>query len=185
MATPFDNLRVDSASVKRSMAWYQKQIASLKNIQSTARRAVRSGDAQMAIGGLYLFSYDPKHKDTLPYYDTMPLVLPFSKAPGGFLGINLHYLPYGLRFKLMGALLTLIKDISDPRSRAQVSWNLLNNSAKYPGVSACVKHYLTDHVKSSYHNIPNDQWLAAVMMPLEQFQGADKSVVYRDSRRKL
>jgi hypothetical protein len=44
---------------------------------------------------------------------------------------------------------------------------------------------LTDHVKSSYHNIPNDQWLAAVMMPLEQFQGADKSVVYRDSRRKL
>lgn len=185
MANPFEALRVDPGSVRKSMAWYQKQIANLKGIQTGARRAIQAGDNNIVPGGLYLFSYDPKHKDTLPYYDTMPLVLPFATAPGGFLGINLHYLPYGLRFKLMGSLLELVRDISDPKSRAQVSWNILNNSSKYNGVNACVKHYLSAHVRSQFLNIPNDQWLAAVMMPLEQFQGQSKERVFTNSRRML
>ena len=85
----------------------------------------------------------------------------------------------------MGALLELVRDISDPKSRAQVSWSLLNSSSKYTGVAPCVKHYLSNHVRSGFYNIPNDQWLAAVMMPLEQFQGANKQKVYADSRRML
>jgi hypothetical protein len=154
-------------------------------MQSKVNAAVRQGDNIIVPGGLYLFRYDPKHKDTLPYYDTMPLVLPFSTAPGGFLGINLHYLPYGLRFKLMGALLELVRDISDPTSLAQVSWNMLNGSSKYRGVAPCVKHYLSSHVRSQFLNIPNDQWLAAVMMPLEQFTGSSKEQVFNFSRRML
>lgn len=182
MANPFEALRVDPASVRKSQAWYQQQIKNLGGLQRNVTQSMRTGDAFIIPGGLYLFKYDPKNKDTLPYYDTMPLVLPFKTAPGGFLGINLHYLPYGLRFKLMGALLSLVRDISDPKSRAQVSWNILNNSTKFPGVNACVKHYLSSHVRSQFLNIDNDQWIAASLMPLENFTGATKSKVFSDSR---
>lgn len=184
MATPFEALRVDPASVRKSMAWYQTQIKKLQGLQAGVSRSLRKGDDYIVPGGLYLFRYDPKHKDKLPYYDSMPLVLPFKSVKGGFLGINLHYLPYGLRFKLMGSLMTLVRDISDPQSRAQVSWNILNNSTRFPGVEACVKHYLKDHVRSQFMNIPNDQWIAASQMPLEQFN-APKSKVYSDSRRNM
>jgi len=118
----------------------------------------------------------------LPYYDTMPLVLPFAWAPGGFLGINLHYLPYGMRFKLMSALLELVTDVTDPKSRARVSWQILNNASRYPGVGACVKHYLGTQIRSKFLNIPNDQWVAASMMPLEQFKGSSKEHVFAQSR---
>jgi hypothetical protein len=183
MATPFEALRVDPASVKKSQQWYQQQIKNLKNLQNKTNTALRAGDETITPGHLYLFRYDPKHKDTLPYYDTMPLVLPFAWAQGGFLGINLHYLPYGLRFKLMGALLEQVTDITDVRSRARVSWAILNNSARFPGVAPCVKHYLGAHIRSKFLNIPNDQWVAASMMPLEQFKGANKETVFADSRR--
>lgn len=183
MASPFEALRVDAASTRRSMQWYQQQIKNLQGLQRRTSTAIRSGDSSIVPGNLYLFRYDPLHKDTLPYYDTMPLVLPFAWAKGGFLGINLHYLPYGLRFKLMGALLELVSDISDPTSRAKVSWQILNNSSRFPGVAPCVKHYLGTQIRSKFLNIPNDQWVAASMMPLEQFKGASKDKVFADSRR--
>ena len=55
---------------------------------------------------MFMFIYDPKHKDTLPFYDTFPLVFPIEIYSDSFLGINLHYLPPVLRAKLMDALYT-------------------------------------------------------------------------------
>ena len=55
---------------------------------------------------LYMYMYDPKLKATLPYYDRFPLVFPFSKTPDGFIGLNMHYLPYQLRMVLLDRLLT-------------------------------------------------------------------------------
>lgn len=185
---PFDQLRFNSTDVRQSINWYNRQVANLRDLQRGVNSAlVRSTSLKATItpGELYIFKYDPKHKDTLPYYDSLPLVLPFATAPGGFLGLNLHYLPYGWRFKLMGALLDLVTNESDASARAQVSWKILNNSAKFPGVSPCVKHYLTSHVQSKFLNIPADQWLAASMMPIEQFHGSNKSSVFADSRRNI
>jgi hypothetical protein len=185
MANPFQQLRVDPQSVRRSQSWYQNQISNLGNLSRKVNQAIGKSSDTLVPGGLYLFKYDPKHKDTLPHYDTLPLVLPFAQASGGFMGINLHYLPYGLRFKLMGALLDLVTDIEDPRSRAEVSWQILNSSSKFTGVAACVKHYLSSQIQSSFLNIPNDQWLSAAMMPIEQFRGQSKEQVFKNSRRIL
>jgi hypothetical protein len=181
---PFDDLRINSGDVRRSQDWYRQQISRLPGLTGKVNRAIYNGDNTINIGQLYLFSYDPKHKDTLPVYDTLPLVLPFSTAPGGFLGINLHYLPYALRFKIMGALLSLV-DETDPRSQAQVSWRILSSSSKFAGVGACVKHYLSSHVQSRFLNIPPDQWLNAAMMPVEQFHGAGKQQVFNQTLRNM
>ena len=61
-------------------------------------------------GRMYTFFYDPKTKDKLPYYDRFPLIIMVKPAPGGFYGINLHYLPMGLRAKFLDALLDNINN---------------------------------------------------------------------------
>jgi hypothetical protein len=83
----------------------------------------------------------------------------------------------------MGNLLKLAQ--GNENQRLMLSWQFLNQSSKFSGVSACVKHYLHDHVHSNFLNIPADQWLAASMLPIEQFQNADKSKVFRDSRKSI
>ena len=58
-------------------------------------------NASPSAGRMNLFVYDPKYKKTLPFYDTFPLVLPLETIRGGFMGLNFHYLPYPLRFRLL------------------------------------------------------------------------------------
>jgi hypothetical protein len=41
------------------------------------------------VGSMQMFFYDPKTKETLPYYDTFPLVVVVGPAEGGFYGLNL------------------------------------------------------------------------------------------------
>jgi hypothetical protein len=185
---PFKNLRMQAGDQQRSVNWYQTQVRQLRGLNTQMDRLVKNSPEltnKIMPGRLYLFSYDPKHKDTLPFYDTLPLVLPFKTVKGGFLGINLHYLPYMIRFKLMGALLDLVSDIEDPNSRALASWRLLNSSSRYRGVEVSVKHYLTAQVQSRFLQIPPDQWIAASQLPIERFEGQSKDVVWRDSRRRL
>ena len=187
MANPFDQLRVNPSDVRKSQNWYQAQVAQLRNIPGTVNGMLKGKaenlTSRIIPGKLYLFQNDALHKDTLPYWDAMPLVFPFRKLPDGFLGLNLHYLPYGLRFKLMGALMDLTINTPCADHSMGASYNMQNSSSKYTGVKACVKHYLSSQLRSRFLNIPHDQWLAAAMMPLEQFQGAGKEAVWRQSRK--
>jgi hypothetical protein len=189
ITNPFKDLQMRAGDVQRSVNWYQAQVRSIRNVPTAVNRLLKQ-DVQhltrtIMPGRLYLFQYDALHADTLPYWDALPLVFPFKKMPDGFMGINLHYLPYGLRFKLMGALLDLAQDTHDEDTRLKLSWQLLNSSSRYLGVNPCVKHYLKNQLKSSFLNIPPDQWLAASMLPLEQFQGATKDTVWRHSRKAI
>jgi hypothetical protein len=130
--------------------------------------------------------YDPKHKETLPYYDTLPLVLPFNTAPNGFLGINLHYLPYLARFNLLGNLSMLATDENmNERTRINISWQILNSSSKYLSATACVKHYLTDHIKTRFLKINFSDWITAAMLPIESFRKEQKEKVWRETKRKI
>lgn len=183
MANPFDSLRITPTALQKSQNWYRTQVGTLSNLQ----RRVDTSLAQSRltknpeIGSLYLFQYDPLHKDQLPYYDTLPLVFPFNSAPGGFLGLNLHYLPYGLRFNLMKALL----DLTERGNRQQISWQLLSSSSRYYGATGAVKHYLSTQIRSNFLKIPEDQWLAASQMPTERFVGTGKQTVFKNTRKIL
>lgn len=183
---PFKELQVRAGDVQRSVNWYRNQVQTLQKLNRSVNTMMTQASqlrSRLYPGGLYLFHYDAKHKDTLPYWDSTPLVFPFHAVQGGFYGLNLHYLPYGARFKLMAALIEVTHQHSDPKMRMQISWSILNSGAKFPGVGACVKHYLNDHVQSRFLDIPQEQWLAAAMMPIEQFQGANKEAVWKQSRK--
>ena len=61
-------------------------------------------DSNIMLGNMFFYKYDPKFAKKLPYWDMYPLVFPFEKAPGGFYGLNLHYIPPRHRAILMDEL---------------------------------------------------------------------------------
>lgn len=186
MATSvFDKVNLTPENMKKSVRWYQDQVKKLGNVS----RSNLMGDASkltstLLPGGLYMFFYDPKHKETLPYYDRFPLVLPFSRVEKGFLGLNLHYLPYMARFKLLGSLTNLTSDKKiTENTRLRLSWSLLQSSANHTLLKPCVKHYLYEQLESKFLMIPYTDWLLASQLPVEKFENATKDKVWQDSRK--
>ncbi len=171
---------------QRSYTWYRNQVRNLatgvSGVQLLKNEQLSS---RVMPGEMYLFMYDPKNKETLPYYDVVPLVLPFRRMPDGFLGINLHYLPYLARFNLLRDLNTLARDsrLTNDK-RLMLSWQLLNSSSKYLSATACVKHYLNAHLRSRFLKINYDDWITAAMLPVENFQKAKKEKVWADTKQK-
>ena len=140
--------------------------------------------SKIEIGSMYLFRYDPKHKDTLPYYDRFPLIFPINTAKGGFLGINFHYLPPQLRAKLMDGLYGVVTNQNyDETTKIRASYGILNGAAKYKEFKPTVKHYLDSQVRSKFMYVNPAEWDIALFLPTAQFVGATKQKVYADSRR--
>ena len=189
MATtnPFANIRVKAGDVQRSVNWYQTQIRALGSV--TPRKLLANTPeltTKILPGCMYMFFYDAKHKDTLPYWDQFPLVLPFRRVTDGFYGINLHYLPYVVRFKLLGALHTFANDKNlGEDTRLLTSWRMLTSSSKFAPVKACVKHYLYEQVDSRFLQIKYPDWVTASQLPVERFVGANKTSVWKDSMDKI
>ena len=167
--------------------WYRDRARRTRISPQTLIKSDRDRlTSKVLIGKMYHFFYDPKHKKTLPYYDRFPLIFPFKKVRGGFLGINLHYLPLRLRAKLMDELYTLSRDKRyDENTRLRLSYNVLNGAAKYKYFKPCVKHYLTPHVKSRFLEIYAAEWDIALFLPTEKFVGAVKGKVHADSRKMI
>jgi len=183
---PFLDIRMKAGDVPRSLTWYKSQINSIASIKPN-KLLTNTPDLTTRImpGYMYMFMYDAKLKETLPYWDMFPLVLPFKKVPGGFYGINLHYIPYMARFKLLGYLHDLaINKKMDEETRLLLNWRVLNSSSKYDPVKACVKHYLYEQLKSKFLQVKYPDWITASQLPVERFIGANKTEVWKDSRTK-
>jgi|TARA_Y100000114_G_scaffold92034_1_gene85469 hypothetical protein len=139
---------------------------------------------RVAMGRMYLFNYDPKTKAELPYYDRYPLIFPVQGAPGGFYGINMHYLPYKLRAQLMDALYDLSSNKRyDENTKLRLSYEVLKGASKYKLFKPTFKRYLSGHVRSRFIEISSSEWDIALFLPLERFAKASKSSVWADSRR--
>jgi len=165
--------------------WLRQKAAEVRTVNPKA--TIQQGPFltnRIITGNMYLFAYDPKTKEDLPYYDRFPLVFPFRRVPDGFYGINLHYLPPLLRAKLMDALYdTVNNDNMDETTRLRINYRILQSAAKFRYFEPCVKHYLNNHVRTRFLWIPADQWETALFLPLERFVGATKQQVWKDSRR--
>jgi len=98
MANPFENIRTSAGDADRSFRWYQDSVRKVANNIDSFSNASKTDLGEFVTrlepGNMYMYVYDPKYKDTMPYWDQFPLCLPFDEISGGFVGINLHYLPY-------------------------------------------------------------------------------------------
>jgi hypothetical protein len=125
-----------------------------------------------------------RYKAELPYYDRYPLIFPVQGAPGGFYGINMHYLPYRLRAQLMDALYELSSNKRyDENTKLRLSYEVLKGASKYKLFKPTFKRYLSGHVRSRFVEISSSEWDIALFLPLESFAKASKSSVWADSRR--
>ena len=175
-------------SVRKSRAWFEQQVLIMSRQQLTPQRVLQGNSDQLTTrvlpGFMYMFAYDPKGKAELPYYDKFPLVLPFRKTPDGFIGLNLHYLPYQLRVILLDHLLVFKNNSKlDETTKIKYSWQLIDGASKYAAAKPCVKQYLNGHVRSQFRQINAKDWATAMLLPVERFVGASKQEVWADSKK--
>ena len=174
------------AKEQQARTWYRDTASKFKTIdeRKLMRADVDRIRSQPKIGHMYMFYYDAKHKETLPYFDRFPMIFPYKKVKGGFMGINLHYLPHILRAKLMDSLYDISSnDKFDETTKLRLSYDILNSAAKYKWFKPCIKHYLTSQVRSRFIYVYPAEWDIALFLPLERFQGATKSQVWKDSKK--
>ena len=168
-----------------SRAWFQKQAGYLGRINNNAllKEPVLKTESEQIPGGMFMYFYDPKTKDTLPYYDKFPLTVIVGPAPGGFTGLNLHYLPMVLRAKLLDALMDITSDKKyDDNTKFNLSYNTLKKASKMRYFKPCFKRYLTANVKSRFARVPASEWEIATFLPTASFEKASKTTVWKDSR---
>jgi hypothetical protein len=173
------------AREQTSRDWFRKTASSFGRVSES--QLLKGGSERLrtniSIGSMYMYTYDAKHKKTLPYFDRFPLVFPFKKVSGGFMGINLHYLPLTYRAKLMDGLYSISNNNRyNETTKIGMTYNILNGSSKFRYFKPCVKKYLTTQLRSKFLYVYPSEWDIALFLPLERFEGAGKSKVYADSR---
>lgn len=134
-------------------------------------------------GSMICFFYDAKWKKELKYWDAFPVDFVLETYRNGYLGLNLHYLPYRQRGILMDALYR-VRRINEGGKRERLYLDyaeLVSNIKKYKGFQPCIKRYLFTHVKSRILEIPARGWSVVSFLPVQQFQKATQTVVWQDS----
>jgi hypothetical protein len=170
--------------------WFRTTAQSVTSVNNnrlmTDKQNIKPSLVVNDIGKMYMFFYDPKHKDTLPFYDIFPLIFPVDFTQGGFYGINLHYLSPVLRAKLMDNLYTTANnDKYDDTTKLKISYQMLKNASKFKYFEPCFKMYLWDHVQGNFLNVQPQNWDTALMLPTERFAKANKQTVWKDSSSKV
>lgn len=172
----------------RSALWFKQNIKRLRDIN---RRDLLKDDTleiakEINPGMVYMFFYDAKHKETLPYYDRFPLIIMIDAAAGGFTGLNLHYLPPIVRYKFLRDLNDILTDKRyDDNTRFRITLNRLKGIRKFKEFEPCFKHYLTKQIRSNIVKVPASVWDMVVYLPTEHFSGAAKSKVWMESLKKV
>jgi hypothetical protein len=172
---------------KESRAWFMNKA---KNLNVSRSKLMKEDPIELrsrpAVGRMYMYFYDPKTKDTLPYYDRFPLIIMVGPAPRGFMGLNLHYLPLDVRAKFLDALLgTINNERYDESTRFRLSYDMLKRASRLKAFRPCLKRYLSSHVRSRLALVPAPEWEIATFLPTADFEKATSSEVYKDSRRKM
>lgn len=113
----------------------------IKKVKKSEIRKVRLGNPVM-------FVYNAKTKATLPYWDAVPMSIVLARYADGFLGLNIHYLPWAKRLQLADRLVRATKNknrITYPDIKRAwaglkipIGWSYL-----------IIRRYLTSHIKGN------------------------------------
>ena len=192
MASLFDQLESEAlrkgiqARSKEANVWFQKKAQALgplgKSVLSDDRLRAQAGASP---GDMIMYIYDPKLKQTLPYYDTFPLSIVVGPAKDGFYGINLHYLPPKIRAIFLDKLGDVVSNKKfNATTKFRITYNLLKATKNYKYFKPCFKHYLTKHVSSKIARVNAAEWNIAIFLQTAKFKKASESKVWADSRSK-
>ena len=177
------NVVKDAGGRPKSTQWYRDKIKEFG--KPGAMDLIRDGKQSRTphYGRMNMFFYDPKGRKTLPYYDTFPLVLPIERYPDGFLGINFHYLPMGLRLKLLDRIVDFSNNTKfDESTIINANYSQLKNIKE---IKPTLKRYLAGRVKTRFRRVDADEFTVAALLPIARWKKGTQQDVYRDSRKMI
>lgn len=127
-------------------------------------------------GGLYIFVYGAKHKDTLPIWDKLPLpvILDINSNKNinepHFLGLNLHFLKPNERMALLSDMeANSVHDKSKNHLKTTLTYDQLKSSSFFKRNNNCIKYYLMSHIKGKILAIEPHEWVFASQFTFGEF----------------
>lgn len=183
----------EKESQREAIKWFistlrktQQKDAAIGDLEPNLLLKNRRATVELIPGQVYFWRYDPKHKDTLPYYDTAPLVVLLDIDETSVLGLNTHYLPYRLRIQLINALLDTITATKwDHKTKARINYGMVKSLSKFAIAKPALKRYLFTHMRSKVVRIQAENWKNVAYLPIDRFVKATKQKVWRDSERMI
>lgn len=171
---------------KEALCWfhdYTKQFAKSASFTKTTK----SGTIvkKPVPGRFYLYLYNPKTKEQMPYYDSMPLVLITKVVPGGWFGINFHYMPPDIRLRIMEGFYNTIKDPTlSSGVKLKSNWrraaSVAKAAASHHYLQHSIKRYLSNHISSPLLEIDPEYWAMCIFLPLSRFKKKQTGFVWNN-----
>ena len=170
---------------RESLQWFKKRLKSVTRVQNNQilKDPLLNRVPKPLMGRMYMYFYDPKTKETLPYYDRFPLIIMVKKEKGGFTGLNLHYLPPVLRARFFDRLTQFTNNKKyDESTRFRLTYNFLRSSSKLEMFKPCFKRYLNSQVTTKITEVPATEWEVALFLPTDKFVKNSRTTVWKKSR---
>lgn len=182
----FDRSGKDLQS-EQATRWLAKNLSNIQtqmNPQHFIKSNPKANKQPSALmeGSMLFFGYDPRTKNTLPFWDAFPLVILLHKRGNNVLGLNLHYLSPSVRANFLNNLLKFVTNpdyVHNPPSRFKATYNYLKAATKLKPFRSALKMYYLSNIVSKVNLIPSDEWQITTFMPLEKFKGASREDVWK------
>lgn len=175
-------LKIMPNKTQEARDWFRQLAAKRRNVNQEKLFAGSFLTSVPLPGRMYMYVYDAKTKNDLPYWDAFPLIFHVKTEKDGFYGINMHYLDLNLRARLMDALYSTINNEKyDETTKLNISYNILKQASNMKLFQPCFKKYRFDHVRSRMIFVEPKEWDIALFLPLQRFQKASADQVWRES----
>lgn len=166
-------------AIQQGKTWLLQKMKDTVNppSQTDILRARSRQRVTSALGRMYFYLYDAKGKETLPYWDRFPLVIPIEQYVDGFLGLNLHYISPGARLALLSGLKQFVTGSrNDERTRIRLTYPLLIATKQALQGLPCLKRYLYPHIRSRFVEIFPHEWEIAATVPVQNFRSLTQPI---------
>ena len=171
---------------RESLEWFRDRLKDMKTINrnNLLKDPALQKRQRVGVGRMYMYFYDPKHRKTLPYYDSFPLTIVMQPTSDGFYGLNLHYIHPTVRARLFDKLLeTSNNSRYDETTKFKLNYSILQNVSSLKAFRPCFKRYLTTQIDSPIVMVESPEWEIATFLPTHQFNKASARKVWAESRR--
>ena len=167
---------------KEALNWYRREVSSLGDINKLKLLGdnIRYQQSKPEIGKFCLYFYSPKHKETLPYYDTFPLILTLPSERHELAGLNFHYLDPMNRLKLLQAIISIQGSNFSEAKKLEATYETIKAATNL--FKPTYHAYLFKHIKSKVVVIPMESVVPAVFLPIAAFKKKSQTAVWKDSK---
>lgn len=171
----------------QALSWHKNKVTQAFGIKDTPPEQFfdKTNYPNLPIpGNIITFKYMPVGKADLPFYDIFPLVLVIKLVPGGFLGLNFHYLHPIDRAIFMSRLQRFERPFNKT-TRINIRYNTLNRLPGIPFHKECIKLYKKKSIRSMFYTLTPEEWDIALFLPTEKFIKVPKQRIWNESRKRV